>query len=58
MSPLALIPMGIYAIIATVDAEAGLENAKNVADEPEQNHYIFCRIDAYLLKPASSNLGT
>ena len=35
MSPLALIPIGIYAIVATVGAEAGLENAKNVADEPE-----------------------
>ena len=35
MSPLALIPIGLYAIIATVGAEAGLENAKTVADEPE-----------------------
>ena len=36
MSPLALIPIGLYAIVATVGAEAGLETAKNVADEPEQ----------------------
>jgi len=34
MSPLARIPMGLYAIIASVGVEAGLENSKNVADEP------------------------
>ena len=33
MSPLALIPIGLYAIVATVSAEVALENAKYPADK-------------------------
>ena len=33
MSPLALIPFGLYAIVATVSADADLENAKNSPEE-------------------------
>ena len=36
MSPLALIPIGLYAITATVGAEIAIENAETAADEPEQ----------------------
>ena len=36
MSPLALIPIGLYAIVATVGAEVAMENAKNPADKLEQ----------------------
>ena len=36
MTPLVLIPIGLYAIIATVSAEVALENARNPADEQEQ----------------------
>ena len=36
MSPLALIPIGLYAIVATVGAEVTMENAKNLADKQEQ----------------------
>ena len=35
MSPLALIPIGLYAIVATVGAEVAMENAKNPADRQE-----------------------
>ena len=35
MSPLALIPIGLYAIVATVGAEVAMENAKNPADKQE-----------------------
>ena len=33
MTPLFLIPIGLYAIVATVSAEVALENAKNPADK-------------------------
>ena len=33
MSPLALIPIGLYAIVATVGTEVALENARNHDDE-------------------------
>ena len=36
MTPLVLIPIGLYAIVATVSAEVALENARNPADEQEQ----------------------
>lgn len=36
MSPLALIPIGLYAITATVGAEIAIENVETAADEPEQ----------------------
>ena len=36
MPPLALIPIGLYAITATLRAELALENAGNSAKEPEQ----------------------
>ena len=36
MSPLALIPIGLYAITATVGAEITIENAETAADELEQ----------------------
>ena len=36
MSPLALIPIGLYAITATVGAEIAIENAETAANEPEQ----------------------
>lgn len=36
MTPLFLIPIGLYAIVATVSAEVALENARNLADEQEQ----------------------
>ena len=35
MSPLALIPIGLYAIVATVGAEVAMENVKNPADKQE-----------------------
>ena len=36
MTPLFLIPIGLYAIVATVSAEVALENARNPAGEQEQ----------------------
>ena len=36
MSPLALIPIGLYALVATVSAEVAMENAKNPADKKAQ----------------------
>ena len=36
MTPLVLIPIGLYAIVATVSAEVALENARNPADRQEQ----------------------
>ena len=36
MPPLAIIPIGLYAITATLRAELALENAGNSAKEPEQ----------------------
>ena len=36
MTPLVLIPIGLYAIVATVSAEVALENARNPADEQER----------------------
>ena len=37
MPPLALIPIGLYAIVATVSADVAPDNAKNSSNEPEQN---------------------
>ena len=36
MSPLVLIPIGLYAIVATVGPEVAMENAKNPADKKAQ----------------------
>ena len=36
MTPLVLIPIGLYAIIATVSAEVALENARKPVGEQEQ----------------------
>jgi hypothetical protein len=59
MSPLALIPIGIYAIVATVGAEVGLETAKNVADEPEQKVTLTETFDfAPKARPNTAALAT